>query len=132
VSTPSLGPDDIRAAAEVHAELGPDYRDAVLESFLERVNKEIDTRVDQRLAAAQQPQPPAPAPPAPQPPSPGSRQLSAWLPIVSIALGIPITAIIIKLGQVSSQTTELVWVWIAIAVINIAYVLGHRRPSSRG
>jgi hypothetical protein len=51
---------------------------------------------------------------------------------VSIALGIPITAIIIKLGQVSSQTTELVWVWIAIAVINIAYVLGHRRPSSRG
>jgi hypothetical protein len=132
VSTPSLGPDDIRAAAEVHAELGPDYRDAVLESFLERVNKEIDTRVDQRLAAAQQPQPPAPAPPAPQPLSPGSRQLSAWLPIVSIALGIPITAIIIKLGQVSSQTTELVWVWIAIAVINIAYVLGHRRPSSRG
>jgi hypothetical protein len=132
VSTPSLGPDDIRAAAEVHAELGPDYRDAVLESFLERVNKEIDTRVDQRLAAAQQPQPPAPAPPAPQPLSPGSRQLSAWLPIVSIALGIPITAIIFKLGQVSSQTTELVWVWIAIAVINIAYVLGHRRPSSRG
>jgi hypothetical protein len=134
VSTSSLGPDDVRAAAEVHAELGPAYRDAVLESFLERVNKEIDTRVDQRLAAAQQPQPPTPAPPvpAPQPPSPGSRQLSAWLPIVSIALGIPITAIIFKLGQVSSQTTELVWVWIAIAVINVAYVLGHRRPPSRG
>jgi hypothetical protein len=132
VSTPSLGPDDVRAAAEVHAELGPDYRDAVLQSFLERVNKEIDTRVDQRLAAAQQPEPPAPAPPAPQPLSPGSRQLSAWLPIVSIALGIPITAIIFKMGQVSSQTTELVWVWIAIAVINVAYVLGHRRPPSRG
>jgi hypothetical protein len=131
---PSLGPDDVRAAAEVHAELGPDYRDAVLESFLDRVNKEIDNRVDQRLAAAQQPQPPAPAPPvpAPQPLSPGSRQLSAWLPIVSIALGIPITAIILKLGHGSSQTTDLVWVWIAIAIINVAYVLGHRRPPSRG
>jgi hypothetical protein len=129
VSTSSLGPEEVRAAAEVHAELGPDYRDAVLESFLDRVNKEIDTRVDQRLAAAQQPQPPVPAQ---QQPASGSRQLSAWLPIVSIALGIPITAIIFKLGQVSSQTTELVWVWIAIAVINVAYVLGHRRPPSRG
>jgi hypothetical protein len=128
-STSSLGPDEVQAAAEVHAELGPEYRDAVLESFLDRVNKEIDARVDQRLAAAQQPPPPVPAP---QPPAPASRELSAWLPIVSIALGIPITAIVIKLGQVSSQTTELVWVWIAIAVINVAYALGHRRPPSRG
>ncbi len=127
VSVPSLGPDEVRAAAEVHAELGPDYRDAVVQSFLDRVNKEIDIRVDQRLAA-QQPQPPVPAP---QAPAPAQRQLSLWLPVVSIALGIPITAIIDKLGQVSSQSTELVFVWIVIAVINVAYALSYRRPRSR-
>ena len=32
----SLSPDEIRAAAEVHNEFGADYRDAVVESFLEK------------------------------------------------------------------------------------------------
>jgi hypothetical protein len=118
VSTPSLGPDDVRAAAEVHAELGPDYRDAVLESFLDRVDKEIDTRVDQRLAAGQ------------HQPEPVQRPHSLALAIVSIALGIPLTAIISSLAN-GSQATELVVVWIAIAVINVAYALGFRPPTSR-
>jgi hypothetical protein len=47
-----LSPGEIRAAAEVHRELGPEYSDAVVESFLERVDREIDARVDARLAAA--------------------------------------------------------------------------------
>jgi hypothetical protein len=44
--TSQLSPGDIRAAAEVHRELGPDYSDAVVESFLERVDREIAARVD--------------------------------------------------------------------------------------
>ena len=39
-----LSPDEIRAAAEVHRELGPDYDKAVVESFLERLGPEIDAR----------------------------------------------------------------------------------------
>jgi acetyl-CoA acetyltransferase len=111
-----IGPDDIRAAAEVHAELGPDYRDAVLESFLDRVNSEIDARVDQRLAAAQQPQ--------------AQRQRSFALAIASMSLGVPVTAIIGALAN-AGQATEVAVVWIAIAVINVAYAIGFRPPGSR-
>src|SRR5215467_3127566 len=53
MSTSSLEPNEVRAAAELHRELDPEYRDAVVESFLDRVGKEIDARVDRRLAAAQ-------------------------------------------------------------------------------
>jgi hypothetical protein len=52
MSTSPLSPDDIRAAAEVHAELGPEYRDAVVESFLEKIDDEIAARIDARLAVA--------------------------------------------------------------------------------
>src|SRR5438132_9019730 len=37
---------EIRAAAAAHEELGPEYSDAVVASFLERVEEEIDARVD--------------------------------------------------------------------------------------
>lgn len=36
MTTSPLSPDDIRAAAEVHNELGPEYSDAVVASFLEK------------------------------------------------------------------------------------------------
>src|SRR5580693_9301171 len=47
-----FSPDEIRVAAELHAELGPEYHDAVMESFLAKVDREIDARVDARVAAA--------------------------------------------------------------------------------
>ncbi len=46
-----MSPEDIRAAAGAHHELGPEYSDAVVASFLERVDQEIAARVDERLAA---------------------------------------------------------------------------------
>jgi hypothetical protein len=52
MTTAPFSPDDIRAAAEVHAELGADYHDAVVESFLAKVDREIEERVDARLAAS--------------------------------------------------------------------------------
>ena len=33
------------------AELGPDYGDAVVESFLAKIDKQIEARVDERLAS---------------------------------------------------------------------------------
>src|SRR5260221_12138851 len=50
MSTSPLSPEDIRAAAEVHRELGPEYSDAVVASFLEKVDREIAARVEARLA----------------------------------------------------------------------------------
>ena len=46
---------EIRAAAAAHEELGPEYSDAVVASFLERVEEEIAARVDAGLAEARRP-----------------------------------------------------------------------------
>lgn len=48
-------PGDIRAAAEVHRELGSDYDDALVESFLSRIDAHIAERVEQRLAGRTKP-----------------------------------------------------------------------------
>jgi hypothetical protein len=126
VST-SLSPEEIRAAAETHHELGPRYQDAVIESFLDKVGREIDARVDARLAqqSAQ--------------PSPGYRRGHSGSPmalaITSMALGIPISAIAVAAGAHPAGFMGLLVVWIAIAVINIAYNIGYttrfRQPPDR-
>jgi hypothetical protein len=41
-----LSAEDLRVAAEVHRELSPDYSDAVVESFMAK----IEARLDERLA----------------------------------------------------------------------------------
>ena len=112
VNSPSLSPDEIRAAAETHRELGPEYQSAVIESFLDRVGREIDARVDARLAAAQ-----VPAKPAKQ-----SRERSPLaLAIVSMCLGVPLSAIAVAAGTNPPGFPGLLVIWIAIAVINVAY-----------
>jgi hypothetical protein len=52
MSTSPLGPEDIRAAAEVHRELPPEYDDAVVAAFIERVDRAVTARVEARLAAS--------------------------------------------------------------------------------
>ena len=61
MSTSPLSPQEIRAAAGAHKELGPEYSDAVIESFLERVDREITARVDARLGPVSREQPVQPA-----------------------------------------------------------------------
>jgi hypothetical protein len=60
MSDSPVSPEDIRAAAETYAELGPEYHDAVVASFLDKIGREVDARVEARLAAA------APAAPPPR------------------------------------------------------------------
>lgn len=112
-----LSPDEIRVAAETHRELGPEYRDAVIDSFLERVGREIDARVEARLAVAK---------PA-EHPQPQQRNLA--LPITSMALGVPLSAITLGLAS-GEQFAALALIWVAIVVINVAHalsLLSHRR-----
>jgi len=52
MGTSPLSPEDIRAAAGAHHELGPEYSDAVVASFIEKVDQEIAARVEERLAAS--------------------------------------------------------------------------------
>ncbi len=50
MTTPPLSPQDLRAAAEAHRELGSEYSDAVVDSFLEKIDARLDARVNARLA----------------------------------------------------------------------------------
>jgi hypothetical protein len=113
-----LSPHEIRASAEIHRELGPEYDQAVVGAFLERVGKEIDARVEARLAEERRAQQPAP-----QSPPRGSLALA----ICSMAFGIPITAIVLN-GRNSVGIGGVFVVWLAIAVINVVYAIRSRPP----
>lgn len=131
VTDSPLSAGELRAAAETHQELPSEYRDAVLESFVERVGRELDARVDARLAqAAARPVAPQPAapPPAPRAPKPVSAMVLA---LGSIALGIPLSAIVLAVGTHPAGGAGLLVVWIAIAIINIAYASKMRPPGDQ-
>jgi hypothetical protein len=116
-SSSSFSPNEIRAAAETHRELGPDYRDAVVDSFLDKVGREIDARVDARVAAAR-----------PQQPERAPRRPFSEVAMVGLTmgLGIPLSGIAVAAGTHPAGLWGLLVVWIAIAAINIAYAV--RRP----
>jgi hypothetical protein len=119
----SLSPEEIRAAAETHNELGPAYQDAVIESFLDKVSREIDARVDARLAQQQAAQPPARD-------RRGQSGAPMVLAIISMALGIPLSAIALAVGTHPAGIVGLLVVWIAITAINIAYNVSYANVSS--
>jgi len=57
MSTSPVSPEDIRAAAAAHQELGPEYSDAVVAAFLDKVDREVAARVEARLADTPQAKP---------------------------------------------------------------------------
>ena len=130
MSSTSLTPDEIRAAAETHSELGPEYQSAVIDSFIDKVGKEIDARVDARMRS-QQPAPyPGPyqyQPPLPVPHQSNPAKTQFALAVVSMALGIPLSAI--ALGNHAGNLALFI-IWLGITVINVAYALYSRPPSS--
>ncbi|HEX4063765.1 MAG TPA: hypothetical protein VHY58_22345 [Streptosporangiaceae bacterium] len=112
MSSSSLTPDEVRAAAETHNELGKDYSAAVIESFLEKVGSEIDARVDARLTRY-----PGPAQ-APAAKAKKDRSSTTAVGVLSIILGIPLTAIV---AYSPAHLWGLLVIWVALAVINVAY-----------
>jgi hypothetical protein len=103
----------------VHSELGPGYRDAVVESFLDKIGKEIDARVDNRLDRVQGSKPHR-----------HPRDLSVLLAILSIGMGIAITAITLSIGH-GEALIEMLLGWAAIAFINYNYGRNHRAADYR-
>lgn len=118
-----MSPEEIRAAAETYRELGPGYRDAVIESFLDKISREIDARVDARLAER-----------ASVPSARGHRGAGSpmVLAVISITLGIPISAIAVAAGTHPAGALGLIAAWIAIAVINVACNAGYQARQRRG
>jgi len=129
VTDSPLSAGELRAAAETHKELPTEYRDAVLESFVDRVGREIDARVDARLAQAAAGRPVAPQSAPPPPAHKEPKQFSVLaLALGSIALGIPISAIAVAAGDHPAGLWGLIVVWVAIAVINLGYAARLRPP----
>lgn len=133
MSTSPLSPDDIRAAAEVHAELGPEYREAVVESFLAKIDSEIGARVDARLATT-----PPPRKRDTDPVTAARRRgvatgLVGGLALGTIVVGVPLSWFAVDIGG----SAKLWHIWVVIAIVYGAgaaavLVRNRRRRQSAG
>ena len=125
MSTSPLSPQEIRAAAAVHHELGPEYSDAVVESFLDRVDEEITARLDARLGPVPREQPVQPVP------SNSRRTLLTGVAIGIFVTAVPSMAVAASAGGVipGDETQVLVVIAIlyaiAVAVAASAYQIRH-------
>src|SRR5712671_2185318 len=131
---------EIRASVGAHADLGPGYADAVAEGLVERIGAEIDKRIDARFAqtgAAGYPGyqgylgpmlPPGYqlGPPPVRPSQVGTRNVATTITALgSMAMGVAATAIVAHTGSLGGQGFIILLIWVAIAIINVAYA---RRP----
>ena len=110
MSDPPLSREEIYAAAEVHDELGPEYSDVVVASFLKRVDKEIearvDARVDARLAGMRQPAPPA-----------ERDDLRTLLKGAAVGIGASGIAFFTVGGNADERLHRLIWVLLLLVVM---------------
>jgi hypothetical protein len=112
VEPQKLQHDEVAAAMAARRELGPQFERELAESLVDRVNAVID----ERLAAK-----------APQHPGPDWAQMA--LGLGSLALSVPLTAIVTR--SMSHSGLPLFLIFALIACVNLAYAIskarGHRR-----
>jgi hypothetical protein len=119
---------EIRATAEVHRELGPEYHDAVVESFLAKIEKEIEARVDARLA-----NPPPPRSRELDPATLAERRLSLrYMALGTVTAGIPWSffsfAVMYRDVTLGPRLLELSFGWtLSAAVYAVAAALCRRQ-----
>jgi Flp pilus assembly protein TadB len=105
---PPLPRDELEATVEARRELGREREADLLDSFLDRVERDIDARVDARLAERARP-------------ARRSRTGADWsavvLGILSIGSGVGATG--------AATGTGNAWIalvaWVAIAIVNVSY-----------
>ena len=106
--------DDAEAALAARHELGLQYEPAVVDSFVDRLDKVIDARVAKHVSRE-----------VAKPPAEPDRT-GLVLGVVSLAVGIPLTAI----AGGMAGLPKLLIVWIGIVLVNMAYALRTRRGQS--
>jgi hypothetical protein len=101
--------DELEVAVAARGELGADFEPQVIESFLDRVEKGIEARVDARLERH----------------SGGRHDSREALGVVlgSLGIGIPLTG---AAGGTTGLAGILV-VWVGIVLVNFAYALARSR-----
>lgn len=107
-----LDRSEIEAVLEVRRELGPSYEPALVDSFVEKVEGEIERRVDARIAERQRAQ------------SMERRRSGQQLAlgIVSLVIAIPITITL----AVTEELMALLIAWVGIAIVNFAHAVQGR------
>ena len=99
--------DDALAALSARRELGDDFEPAVVDAFVERVERGIDARIDARLAEAKRER--------------GTDMTTVMVAVGSLGCAIPLTAITASLVGVAGVLV----VWVAILAINLAHARSH-------
>lgn len=105
--TPELARAEVQAAIDARRELGPDMEPAVIDAFVERMERAIEARVDARLSQRE----------APRAASGGFGSGELVLPVVSLGVAIPLTAIAAAL----SGLLAVLIVWLGIVGVNWAH-----------
>jgi len=132
MSTSPLSPDEIRAAAAAHQQLGAEYSDAVIASFLERVDQEITARADARSAPVPREQPMQPEQ------ANGRRTLLTGVAIGIFVTGVPSAMVAASAGGViAKDETQVLFIvgilWaIAVAIAAFAYPVSYYRRKEHG
>jgi hypothetical protein len=135
VDMSELSPEDIAAAAAVHRELGPDYSDAVAESFFEKIDRELDARIDARLASS-----PADRRRAVQPATVERSSVLTGVKIGIAIAGVPLSVLFLVVSKSYNAThspgilmwpRELLIIWALIAAVYVIGAVKHRRSSRR-
>jgi hypothetical protein len=107
---------DLAAAVAARRELGPDYEDAVLDSFLARLDRQTQERVDARVAESLSLGERGEA-------RAGRSDPGLTLGVVSLIAGVPVTAI--SMGS-ESGLASLIVAWGGIAAVNVAHAWSRR------
>jgi hypothetical protein len=112
VAAPITSADEMKATLETFTELGSDYGDAVVESFVSRLGDQIDDRVaeafDETLAERMEQ-------PGPLRSAATRDQRAGLVVLVSVLLGTLATIL-------ASGIAEVALAWAGLAAINVAYL----------
>ncbi len=114
VPDPTFSRDDAEAALQARKHLGEDYEPALVDSFVDRIDKAIDTRIAQNVRRAHERRD-------------TTLQLARSkddhalaLAIVSLGVAIPLTAI----ASESAGFAGILVAWLGIVLVNFVYGMG--------
>jgi Flp pilus assembly protein TadB len=100
---PLVPREELEAALAARRELGPEREPEVVDAFLDRVERQLERRIAERSPVPRDER--------------GFEQRRFALGLISVACGIPLTAI--ALG--TSGLAALVVVWVGIVLVNVVF-----------
>ncbi|MFD0272616.1 hypothetical protein ACFVHB_01750 [Kitasatospora sp. NPDC127111] len=119
---------DLDAALQARKELGKEYESELVDSFMRRLDARLDARVERRVADRLDEYAPAHRHHRPR----GSGRPGSRLAVISLALGIPLTAIATDGGNGGfAGFMGLVVCWTGIVGVNFAAAFADRREEHR-